>query len=580
MLYRKVRISGLDDKKRLYRVLYVPHNLNLSEFAQIIRETFRMNEGHLYEFRKGQICWTESREEFEEWDDSPGLPMREYNILEPGDTYRFIYDYGDDWEFEIRIYKAEKEFDSDLPAIVLDGKGRGIWEDNHGGYWALLNGEMPMDLSEDDEERDFYMPWNLELEKAGNTFDTIDPEEETDYLSAVVSRDETDDDSGSIWKEFNSLYDRADDISWLSEGESSSLWIRAFEEFKRICENLKAENRLPDTLEELEDQDPAFDGYGFAEDLVDALLDENRYEELLRITDEFAQLFDNDPETMNELIRGKAEALYGLGRSDEMLAYTKQVYEENPANYEAARLLLDAYRYNRKKKDGKQFMEAVLKKEPEINDDNYPFYYAAMEFAEYAGMKALAKKLRKTIDAENEKDEQELEEELSLFGEEDEDFDFLIRHLHMTVTKYKLDPTDDHFTDVVTALGLLAAWDEMIWFAGDSGGSHNGRVQMRMVKDQDTQKNYLGLFSTNDRRLQDGVTLYKGSAKKLLKMAAEEEEIGGVILDAYPDDDGIIMIEKPLIIHLLELAHRLHDSYDEDDEQSTDWMDDDDSLPF
>lgn len=561
MLYRKVRISGLDDKKRLYRVLYVPHHLNLSEFAQIIRETFRMNGGHLYEFRKGQLNWTERREEFQDWDDSPGMEMRDYGLLEPGNTYRFIYDYGDDWEFEIRIFKAEKEFDTDLPVIVLEGTGRGIWEDNHGGYWSLLNREMPEDLFEDDVAREFYLPWNLDLEKAGDTFDEIDPEAETDYLSAVVCLGESNDDGSGIWNEFNSLYNRAEEMSLLLEGDSSPLWIGAFEEFKSICESLKAEDRLPDTFEELEDQNPAFDGYDFAEDMVDSLLDEKQYEELLRITEEFAQLFGNDPETMNELIRGKAEALHELGRHEEMLAYTKQVYEENPENCEAARLLLNAYRYCRKKQEGKLFMEAVLKKEPEINNDNYPFYYAAMNFAEYAGMKALAKKLKKAVEAKDEKDAQELEEELRLLGEdvddEDDDFDYLLHHLHKTVTKYKLDPTGNNFTDLATALALLAAWDEMIWFAGRSSGSQDGRVQIRLLCDPDTRKNYLELFSTNARRLQNGATLYKGSATALLKTAAEEDGIDGVAVDAYPDDELVIMLEKPLVAHLLEMASHL-----------------------
>ena len=57
MLYRKIRVSHLDDKKKLYRIFYVPEDIRLNDLASVIRETFRMEEGHLYEFRKGKISY-------------------------------------------------------------------------------------------------------------------------------------------------------------------------------------------------------------------------------------------------------------------------------------------------------------------------------------------------------------------------------------------------------------------------------------------------------------------------------------------------------------------------------------------
>lgn len=100
MLYRKVRISHLDDKKALYRIMYIPEHISLYSFAQIIMHTFRCEGDHLYEFRKGQTPYVGERSLQEEYGD---YLMKKYGILDPGDTYRFIYDYGDHWEFEVRI---------------------------------------------------------------------------------------------------------------------------------------------------------------------------------------------------------------------------------------------------------------------------------------------------------------------------------------------------------------------------------------------------------------------------------------------------------------------------------------------
>ena len=36
MLYRKIRVSHLDDKTKLYRIFYVPENIRLSDLASVI----------------------------------------------------------------------------------------------------------------------------------------------------------------------------------------------------------------------------------------------------------------------------------------------------------------------------------------------------------------------------------------------------------------------------------------------------------------------------------------------------------------------------------------------------------------
>ena len=57
MLFRKVKVSHTDDKNSLYRVMYVPDDINLDDFAKIIMRTFRAVEGHLYEFEKGRTVF-------------------------------------------------------------------------------------------------------------------------------------------------------------------------------------------------------------------------------------------------------------------------------------------------------------------------------------------------------------------------------------------------------------------------------------------------------------------------------------------------------------------------------------------
>jgi len=50
MLYRKIRVSQLDDTKKLYRVMFVPEEITLFHLAQVLVRTFRGYEGALYSF--------------------------------------------------------------------------------------------------------------------------------------------------------------------------------------------------------------------------------------------------------------------------------------------------------------------------------------------------------------------------------------------------------------------------------------------------------------------------------------------------------------------------------------------------
>lgn len=592
MLYRKIRISHLDNKKLLYRVLYVPDNTSLMSLAAIIRCTFRMDEGHLYEFRKGRITYACEHMLSEDYGD---FNMSMFNIHHPGDTYQFTYDYGDQWDFEVRVYKAAKEFDGDYPAVVQEGKGLGIWEDNRSGYLSLLDGEMPADLSEDDEERGFYMPWNLQLEHASDTFGDIDPEGETEYLSSMLSgHEDIEDDSENVWASFNEAYMKALDAFMYMEDENA-LWIDAWEKFRNTCAALKEENELPDTFAAVIEKYPEFDGDEFIMDLADELIDEREFEKLIQITDELQGMFEPDGETEAEIIRAKAESLHGLKRDGEMLAYTQQMYGKYPKNYAVMGVLLDAYRHNRKKKDGRQLLEDLLKNEPECTEENYPFYIAAYQFARYAGLKALAKKMETSIDEEDSRQSKELEEETAWHGEFDEEYDdeeddfydaqiirFYTEQLSRAVREYKYEASGDSFADIGMALGMLMSEGGFLFVTGDAKGSTESRVQLKMIVDEDKDQYFLPLYTEDTGKLPDDVTLYHVPVEDMFRFVVNEK-LDGIVLDAYPDDEYTMTLPLSAVESLLRLVEKAGlISSDEDFEPDEDFGDmiDDSELPF
>jgi len=94
----------------------------------------------------------------------------------------FIYDTGDGWDFDCKIYKRivvkTVDDEEEIPTgFVLEAKGMGIWEDNIGSLYAYLEGEIDKDYNEEDEDRGIYKPWNFEIDKYSEFDDPIDIEE-------------------------------------------------------------------------------------------------------------------------------------------------------------------------------------------------------------------------------------------------------------------------------------------------------------------------------------------------------------------------------------------------------------------
>lgn len=493
MLFRKVRVSHFDDKNRLYRVMYVPEDIILDEFARYIMRTFHAVEGHLYEFSRGKHIFGKSEYsgDFPEWSD-----ICESRLLDPGNTYKFVYDFGDWWEFEVRIYKKTEEIETGNRVIVLEGKGAGIWEDNRTGYLALISGDFPEDQSEDDEENEYYMPWNLDLEKAGETFNDIDPEDETDYLNAFRYEDKQA--SERTWREFNRLYDNAEDV-FMYPGSGGLVWLDVWEEFKMVCQQLKEEGKLPETFEQLCAEQEDFSGDRLPENLADELPEYSLYKELWQIMDELETMFRPDGITEFEIIRGKAEALRGMGRKKEVLAYAKDVSEQYPENYYVKSVLLRAYRLNGKKQEGTDFMRTVLEKEPECTEENYAFYKAAAEFAVYAGNKSLAKKLNDSIRREDERQIDELDRELGFYDEFDDETDDAVfsdelADLAAAVENHCHTGNAESFTEMLDRLADLAEADGYIFAPAMNPDENNEGFNMLMATGRDG-KTYLPLFT-------------------------------------------------------------------------------------
>ena len=165
MKYRKIKISSKDAPKRFYRLLYVREDLNLFQLGVTILMAFdyRFMHNFLFTDKKNEYVDKMWIEEYpiESPFDNGNSNYKDYEncilsdlILTAENKFKMCYDTGDNWEFEIKLYKAEKEFDDDSFGKLIEGAGGSIWEDNHYLFWKYLeNGSEAIS----DEDKDFLL---------------------------------------------------------------------------------------------------------------------------------------------------------------------------------------------------------------------------------------------------------------------------------------------------------------------------------------------------------------------------------------------------------------------------------------
>ena len=154
----RVMMEGID-KRKLWREIAVPDSASLYELAQAILDAFGFAFDHCFGFysnAKGKSYYDSDRmyelfvdlkEEGGDVIDSPGAIGTKRTPVsdvwkEPKDEMRFLFDYGDEWHFLVRLkevneYQAKKQYPvlvaekgeapEQYPALEEDGIEDGLW---------------------------------------------------------------------------------------------------------------------------------------------------------------------------------------------------------------------------------------------------------------------------------------------------------------------------------------------------------------------------------------------------------------------------------------------------------------------
>lgn len=172
MIYKKIKMLFYEHPDRFNRTILVPKDINLVHLGCIMACAINATFEHFFLFHVGKTGYVPEAFQImaKNW-----YLMKDYNLEDLGDQFIFEYDTGEGYRFKCKVYKKEEEIEKGEYAYLLDGKGQGIFEDNISSLYMYLDEEIDPNTSENNEDIDFYMPWNLPLEKISD-FDDYDLE--------------------------------------------------------------------------------------------------------------------------------------------------------------------------------------------------------------------------------------------------------------------------------------------------------------------------------------------------------------------------------------------------------------------
>ncbi|MCI5745442.1 MAG: hypothetical protein MR270_04085 [Erysipelotrichaceae bacterium] len=188
MKYRKIKLAFKENNKRFYRIFYVDNKMNLTEFGCAILTSLYSFFEHSFYFENEKHHYNPRAFIYESRYDND-LLMDLYCVEDLGKKFSFCYDTGENYLFEGKVIQ-EIDLVNNEKILLIDGAGKGIFEDNISTLYAYLDGKIEFDDVNDKRniEHYFYSPWNIELERYSD-FDKYDIDEEQKIFKDTYKED-------------------------------------------------------------------------------------------------------------------------------------------------------------------------------------------------------------------------------------------------------------------------------------------------------------------------------------------------------------------------------------------------------
>ena len=165
----KLRITIPDIEPEIWREILIENDITFKKLHEIIQLSFGWTNSHLYNFDVNGILFSMPDKEFENNDLDVKNKITEF-LIEKGQKAFYTYDFGDNWEHEIKIVDVLKKEKGIRYPKCLDGRRNGPPEDCGGipGYEDVIDALTGKDKSEYEDLLEWlgnYDPEKFDIDK-------------------------------------------------------------------------------------------------------------------------------------------------------------------------------------------------------------------------------------------------------------------------------------------------------------------------------------------------------------------------------------------------------------------------------
>lgn len=161
--FYRLKITLANSSPAIWREFIVPKNISLDRLHDVIQIVMGWDDYHQHEFVFGKKCFTEFPGEVDTLKPSGREVLSKY-AKKKGDTFTYIYDWGDDWE-HVLVLEDPKVDSATLSRALICTKGANACppEDVGGilGYKDFCKAMAKPKLAKNKELVEWYgMPFN------------------------------------------------------------------------------------------------------------------------------------------------------------------------------------------------------------------------------------------------------------------------------------------------------------------------------------------------------------------------------------------------------------------------------------
>lgn len=157
----QIRVALDDIEPAIWRRLVVPSDTTLAELRHILQAAMGWTDSHLNEFEIGglsygdiEVLGAERSDDYARVYDANDVRMRDFS-REPGRSFTYVYDYGDNWRHTVTIEKLAALTPAPKTSTCIDGARCCPPEDVGGpsGYFEFLRVLLSPEPDEIEEQR-------------------------------------------------------------------------------------------------------------------------------------------------------------------------------------------------------------------------------------------------------------------------------------------------------------------------------------------------------------------------------------------------------------------------------------------